>query len=105
LISDRAEELDNITVVSGGNELTDGNILLHIRKDGENVTLPLANKYHPELLKPGDKNPGDEPEKGCQVMAAAEPQLVATNFAAASADYAQHAVQDRDAARKERQVQ
>lgn len=84
LISERAEELENITVVSGGNELTDGNVLLYVRRDGENVTLPLANKYHPELLNPGDKNPGDEKEKGCQVMAAVEPQLVATNFAAAS---------------------
>lgn len=85
LISDRAEELDNITVVSGGNEPTDGNVLLAIRKEGQNVTLPLANKYHPELQNPGDKNPGDEKEKGCQVLAVVEPQLIATNFAAASA--------------------
>jgi molybdopterin/thiamine biosynthesis adenylyltransferase len=84
LISDRAEELDNIIVVSGGNELTDGNVLVHIRRDSENVTLPLANKYHPELQNPGDKNPGDDKEHGCQVMAAAEPQLVATNFNVAS---------------------
>lgn len=84
LISDRAEELDNVTIISGGNELTDGNVLIHVRRDGENVTLPIANKYHPELLKPGDKNPGDDKEHGCQVMAAVEPQLVATNFHVAS---------------------
>lgn len=84
LISDRAEELDNITIVSGGNELTDGNVFVHIRKDGQNLTLPIANKFHPELLNPNDKNPGDEKEKGCQIMAAVEPQLIATNFQAAS---------------------
>jgi molybdopterin/thiamine biosynthesis adenylyltransferase len=84
LISDRAEELDNVTIISGGNELTDGNVLVHVRRDGKDVTPPLANKYHPELQNPGDKNPGDDKEHGCQVMAAVEPQLVATNFAIAS---------------------
>lgn len=84
LVSDRAEELENVTIISGGNELTDGNVLLAIRRNGENVTLPLANKYHPELLNPPDKNPGDEKEKGCAAMVAIEPQLVVTNFAVAS---------------------
>lgn len=84
LVSDRAEELENVTVVSGGNELTDGNVLIHVRRDGKDITLPLANKYHPELQNPGDKNPGDDKEHGCQVLQAVEPQLVATNFMVAA---------------------
>jgi molybdopterin/thiamine biosynthesis adenylyltransferase len=42
LISDRAEELKNVTVISGGNDWTDGNVLLHIRRDEKNLTPPLA---------------------------------------------------------------
>jgi molybdopterin/thiamine biosynthesis adenylyltransferase len=83
LVSDRACELDDVTIISGGNELTDGNVFTHVRRDGKNLTLPLANKYQPNILKPSDKNPGDDKEHGCQVMAAAEPQLIATNFGAA----------------------
>lgn len=85
LISDRAEELDNVIVISGGNELTDGNVLIQIRQNGDDVTLPLANKYHPELVNPTDKNPGDNREEGCQIAQIGAPQLVATNFAIASA--------------------
>lgn len=84
LISDRASELDNVTVISGGNELTDGNVLVQIRRDGGDFTLPLANKYHPELMNPDDKNPGDNKEQGCQAQQASAPQLVATNFAIAA---------------------
>lgn len=84
LISDRAAELDDITIISGGNELTDGNVLVAIRKDGKDVTLPLANKYHPELMNPDDKNPGDNKAEGCQAQQAGAPQLVAMNFAIAS---------------------
>lgn len=81
LISDRAEELKNVTIISGGNDWTDGNVLIHIRRDGKNITLPLANKYHPEISIPRDKNPGDVEEKvaGCQVLAVADPQLLITN--------------------------
>lgn len=87
LINDRAEELNNIVHLSGGNELTDGNVLIHIKKNGKDITLPVANKYHPELQNPTDKNPGDEDlsrKKGCDVMVVSEPQLVATNFQVAS---------------------
>jgi hypothetical protein len=48
LVSDRAEQLESITVISGGNDYTDGNVQVHVRQDGKNLTLPLANKYHPE---------------------------------------------------------
>lgn len=80
LISDRAEELNNVTVVSGGNDWTDGNVLVHIRRDGENLTPPLASKFHPEIMNPTDKHPGEvEDAQGCQVLAVSEPQLLITN--------------------------
>lgn len=80
LISDRAEELNNVTVISGGNDWTDGNVLVHLRRDGKNLTPPLASKYHPEIQKPTDKHPGEvEQNQGCQVMAQIEPQLLITN--------------------------
>lgn len=83
LISDRAVKLDNITIVSGGGEFTDGVVLVHVRRNGNNLTPPLANKYHPEIQHPGDNTPADEKGDEGQVPVAS-PQLVATNFAIAS---------------------
>lgn len=79
LISDRAEELDNVTLISGGNDYTDGNLLVHVRRNGKDLTLPIANKYHEEIVKPKDKHPGEIAALGCQAMVATEPQLVFTN--------------------------
>lgn len=81
LISDRAEELDNVVVISGGNDFEDGNVQVHIKENGQDITLPIANKYHPEIVNPTDKNPGDYDEErmGCQEMAAVTPQLLIMN--------------------------
>ena len=58
----------------------DGNVLLHIRRDGKNITPPLASKYHPEIQNPTDKHPGEiEEAKGCAAMVQSEPQLLITN--------------------------
>lgn len=86
LVNDRALELDNITVISGGNDYVDGNVQVHIRRNGEDLTLPIANRYHPEIVSPQDKNPGEEEREGegCQVLAAADPQLIITNNAVAA---------------------
>jgi hypothetical protein len=98
LISDRAQELDNVVVISGGNDFTDGNVLVHVRKDGKNMNLPIANKFHPEILNPRDKNPGEQVARmGCQQLVVSEPQLLIANNAAAatmlSAFYAHQAGQ------------
>ena len=86
LISERAEELKNVTVISGGNDWTDGNVLAHIRRDDKNLTPPLASKFHPEILNPTDKNPADVEQKaeGCNELAVSEPQLLITNNAIAA---------------------
>lgn len=59
LISDQVETLANVTVVAGGCDYLDGAVKFFVRRKGKSLTLPLANHYHPELLKPTDRNLGD----------------------------------------------
>lgn len=83
LISDRCSELNNATFISGGNEYTDGNVQIHVRKDGKDLTLPVASKYHPEISNPADHNPGDV-SSSCEVQVVSQPQLlIANNMVAA----------------------
>src|SRR5262252_817675 len=82
LLSERAEELDNVCLISGGNDFTDGNIQVHLKRDGKNVTMPISNRYHPEIAQPKDTNPGDQPEvhtMSCQELQVIAPQLIFTN--------------------------
>lgn len=86
LVSDRCEELDNVTLISGGNDYTDGNVITYIRKDGKDVTKP-PTALHPKIAEPEDKNPGDltdEERQGCQQEAQTNPQLLFANLAIAS---------------------
>ena len=76
LVSDRAEQLSNVTIISGGCDWTQGNVLAHIRRADKNLTPPLANKYHPEILNPTDKHPGEIAEEHNHLP---EPQLLITN--------------------------
>ena len=76
LVSNYAKKLNNVIVISGGNELTDGNVQIFIRKGGENVT-PSLTDYHPEIENPLDKSPD---EMSCEELSHAEPQLYFTNF-------------------------
>lgn len=86
LISDRCEELDNVTLISGGNDLTDGDVILYVRKDGKDVTKSPAALSR-TVAEPKDKNPGeftDAERQSCQQQAAVSPQLVFTNFTVAA---------------------
>jgi molybdopterin/thiamine biosynthesis adenylyltransferase len=80
-LSDRAGELDNILLISGGNELTHGNVQVHLRVDGEDLTLPIANEYHPEIQQPGDRNPA---ELDCDENLTQLPQLLPMNLTIAA---------------------
>jgi len=82
LVSDRAGELADVVVISGGNELTDGNIQIFIRKDSLDITLPLTSKFHPEISDPQDLHPED---MGCEEAVEESPQIIITNNAVASA--------------------
>lgn len=82
LVSDRCQELDDVLLLSGGNDYTNGNVQVHWRKEGKDLTLPIANPWHPEIMSPKDKNPA---EMSCQELTASgEPQLLLVNQAIAT---------------------
>ena len=85
LLAERCEELDNIVLISGGNDEVDGNIQIHVREDGANIT-PSILKYHPEIQEAEGDNPGDEDveRQGCEQQTEAEPQLLFANQMAAN---------------------
>lgn len=81
IVSDRACELKNVTVINGGNDLTDGDVITHIRRDGVNITSPLACKHHhPAIANPTDLHPSEMNQPGsCSRQAESTPQLVLMN--------------------------
>ena len=76
LVSDYAKKLNDIILISGGNELTDGNVQIFIRKEGQNIT-PSLTDYHPEIENSTDKLPS---EMSCEELSNSQPQLYFTNF-------------------------
>lgn len=81
LVSDHGENLSDVVVISGGNELKDGCVQIFIRRDGENITLPLANDFHPEIQNPADNHPL---ANGCMQMLPGAPQVIFANNTAAT---------------------
>lgn len=82
LVSDYCEKLEAVTLVSGGNDYTDGNIQVHIREGGRDRTAPIT-RFHPEIQNPEDRSPA---EMSCEeLMERGVPQLLFTNLAVASA--------------------
>lgn len=80
LVSDRCRELENVTLISGGNELVDGNVQIYLRQGGKELTPPITH-LHPEIAYPQDRNPA---ELSCEELAVSGvPQLIFTNLAAA----------------------
>lgn len=80
----RMSQLANILGIAGGNDITDGEIQVHARIGGKDLTLPFANQYHPEVEQAPDDNPADR-KPGCDVEAARgdNTQLYITNAFAA----------------------
>lgn len=76
IVSHYCKVLDDITLISGGNEFTDGNVQVYIRKEGKDKT-PDLGAYHPEIKTPLDKLPT---EMSCEELANTEPQLYFTNL-------------------------
>jgi molybdopterin/thiamine biosynthesis adenylyltransferase len=82
VVSDYCERLETVTLISGGNDLTDGNVQIHIREAGQDRTAPLT-RYHPEIRTPHDRSPA---ELSCEeLMLRGAPQLLFANLAIASA--------------------
>lgn len=81
IVSRWCQRLDNVVLISGGNEYSDGNVQIFTRENGESVTPPLSSS-HPEIENPQDKNPG---EMSCEELAqSGSPQLICTNLLAAA---------------------
>lgn len=80
IINNYCKTLDDITIISGGNELTDGNVQLYVRKGGVDLTPDLC-AYHPEIANPDDKLPD---EMSCEELSVSEPQLYFTNLGVAT---------------------
>jgi molybdopterin/thiamine biosynthesis adenylyltransferase len=82
VVSDACRMLPDVLLISGGNELTDGNVQVYERRGGEDVTLPLT-RFHPEIAEPRDRSPA---EMSCDELAReGAAQLLFTNLAVASA--------------------
>lgn len=81
LVSQRCQQLHDVTLISAGNDLEIGSCQAYIRKKGVDITCPIET-FHPEIQNPQDTNPGEDLD--CFQMAAeGEPQIVITNMAAA----------------------
>lgn len=81
ILHDRAMELNNITVISGGNDQVDGDVITHIRRDGVDITSPIGCKvHHPSIASPNDLHPSEMNQPGsCSRQAAEVPQILLTN--------------------------
>lgn len=80
VVSDYCSKLNNVVLISGGNELEEGNVQIFVKKDGQKIT-PSLTDYHKELDNPLDKSPD---EMSCEELSKSEPQLYFTNLMAAS---------------------
>ena len=82
LVDRHVATLRDATLISGGNDETDGNVQVVRRRDGWSVDGHLT-EIHPEIGEAdGDPVPGAD---GCMAHAAERPQLLATNLMVASA--------------------
>ena len=93
LVSDHCGRLDDVALLSGGNEGvgpdstgavrsgTYGNCQVYLRAGGQDRTPPLT-AYHPEIESPVGPTPG---EPDCLEAVAATPQLLFANMTAATA--------------------
>jgi hypothetical protein len=97
LLSDHCAKLDDVVLISGGNDGvgedstgkfrrgTYGNCQVYIRRAGEDLS-PSLTQNHPEIANPADRLPTDQdPDISCTELLESIPQLLLTNLAAASA--------------------
>ena len=82
LVDRHVATLRDATLISGGNDETDGNVQLVRRRAGRSLDGHLV-EVHPEI---GEARPsGEDAGPGCLALAPGRPQLLATNVMVASA--------------------
>jgi len=79
LISDYASTLQDVIVISGGNDWIDGNVQIFAKEGGRKIR-PSLTDYHPEIEVPDDRSPDT---MSCEELAKSEPQLFFANLSAA----------------------
>jgi len=62
VVNEHLATLKNALLISGGNEIYDGNVQVYLRRDGLDASPSLFYR-HPEIEFPKDKNPA---EPGCE---------------------------------------
>lgn len=72
-----AKTLRDVVVISGGNEMFDGNVHIYVRRKGEDLSKDVVYD-HSEIAKGEETGRGD-PTKGCD-FATAGSQLLVANF-------------------------
>jgi len=80
LVQEHCSKLRNVVLISGGNDYYDGNVQVFAKKNGKILLQPIT-KFHPEIESPADRRPD---ELGCDEELPTSPQLLFTNFMAAS---------------------
>lgn len=75
--------LPNGLIISGGNDEISGQAQMFCRKDGKDLT-PRISHFAPEILSDKDPNNIFPDEDDCSAEYEDRPQLILTNFAAAS---------------------
>lgn len=80
LVQEHMLRLRDAVLISGGNDYTDGNVQVFVKRKGRMLTAPIT-KHHPEIENPADKRPD---EIGCDEEIPDSPQLIFTNFMAAA---------------------
>ncbi len=89
LVAEHCQTLKETALFSGGNEGVDpprergvyGNVQVHIRKRGRDITAPIT-RFHPEIAQAAGDLPGGP---NCGELALSTPQILFANLAVASA--------------------
>ena len=75
LIDQHILNMNNVTLITGGNELYDGNVQILQVRDGE-IETPTMIELHPEIENPEDRSPED---MSCEELQISQPQISIVN--------------------------
>lgn len=78
LASERLSKLKNGVLISGGCAWEDGEVLVYVRREGRDITLPLTSDVHKEIQN-ATPNSWQPQNPGCEEIAPSQPQLLITN--------------------------
>lgn len=81
VVSRRCEELDDILLINGANEYTDGDVFVYAKKDGKDAK-PHNRTLVEAFLKVAEAK--EMPKSSCQIEVESEPQLLFTNLTIAA---------------------